>query len=273
MIKVTIIDGKEIEYDDSDFAVLPIPEWYRCDSSTAYLHYIGRGRNPIKNPRGNTSCYRMFADFSESYLNLSEFDTSGITNMHGMFKCCYNLSCIEIGDNFKKSHSVKYMGDMFRDCHLMDNDSFSNILKNLDTTNVIDMHGMFMYCSSVNHIDITHFNTSKVKDMSYMFYGCKNLRTINFSEYDESLKFDVKNAINMSHMFAKCNFLNELNINSFKNLSNNNIVTNIFLDDYELSAINLHLKNNNTAIISEFNKNCLNNIPEYLPGYITIKHE
>ncbi len=48
-------------------------------------------------------------------LDLSNFDTSNVTNMIGMFNNCNNLKTIITSDNFK-TNNVTSSGDMFTDC-------------------------------------------------------------------------------------------------------------------------------------------------------------
>ncbi len=49
---------------------------------------------------------------------------------------------------------------------------------NLNTSEVTSMYAMFLYCSKLTGLDLSHFNTANVTDMSYMFYNCSNLTTI-----------------------------------------------------------------------------------------------
>ncbi|MBP5476697.1 MAG: BspA family leucine-rich repeat surface protein [Paludibacteraceae bacterium] len=51
-------------------------------------------------------------------------------------------------------------------------------LDNLVTDKVRDMSCMFMYCSSLESLDLLPLNTEYVADMSYMFKGCAALTTI-----------------------------------------------------------------------------------------------
>ena len=80
------LNGNAVKYNDAEFEVLK-------EAKNVYLHYVGDGSN-ITNPKGNTSCYRMFEDFEGTNLDLSKFNTCEITNMSFMFNNCINL---EIG--------------------------------------------------------------------------------------------------------------------------------------------------------------------------------
>ena len=101
-----ILNNHKVEYDDSEFEFIT---FYDSD----YLHYIGNGIN-VTNPKGNVSCYRMFETFKGTSLDLSNFDTSSVTNMSFMFNKCYNLKHLNLS-NFN-TNNVRNMIYMFYDC-------------------------------------------------------------------------------------------------------------------------------------------------------------
>lgn len=87
---------------------------------------------------------------------------------------------------------------MFKDCeNLVEID-----LKDLDTSEVIDMHSMFENCSSIKILELNSFNTEKTEDMGRMFAGCKSMTNLDLSS------FDTNQTRNMRNMFDRCNKLN-----------------------------------------------------------------
>ena len=78
----------------------------------------------------------------------------------------------------------------------------------LNTEEVTDISGMFMYCQSLSSVDLSHFNTSNVINTEYMFCHCP------FKKLDLS-NFDTKNVTNMEAMFYYCGGLVELDLRSF----------------------------------------------------------
>ena len=114
---------------------------------------------------------------SLSYVNLSYFDTSNVTNMKGMFENCGNLNEI--------------------------------FVSRFDTTLVKDMSYMFSGCVKVNNLDTSRFNTSNVTNMEYMFSNCRGLKTLELSS------FNTEKVTNMSNMFEYCIYLTELDLQSF----------------------------------------------------------
>ena len=73
---------------------------------------------------------------------------------------------------------------MFNGCY-----SLSSLnLFNFNTTNVVDMKGMFCYCHNLYNLKLSNFNTENVIDMSSMFRYCYNLDGKNVITNDEKIK-------------------------------------------------------------------------------------
>ena len=90
-------------------------------------------------------------------------------------------------------------------------------LENVDTSEATTMYAWFSQCSSLKHVDLSHFNTSNVKNMSYMFDRCTNLEDLDLS------KFNTSQVKDMSYMFSGCKSLKELDLQNF----NTSQVTNM----------------------------------------------
>jgi len=108
-------------------------------------------------------------------------------------------------------------------------------IKNLNTSEVTDMCGMFEGCESLLYLDLSSFDTSKVRDMSDMFNGCFSLTYLNLSSFDTSsvremlqmfkncmsltylnlIHFDTSNVWTMYAMFQGCKRLKTLNLTFF----------------------------------------------------------
>lgn len=87
-------------------------------------------------------------------VDLSEFDSSNITNMGSTFDSCFDLETVD--------------------------------LSGLDTSNVTDMSSMFNACMSLTELDLSSFDTSKVTNTFRMFNQCTNLMYLNLSNADFS---------------------------------------------------------------------------------------
>ena len=112
------------------------------------------------------SCESMFWQCKEiTEINLSNFNTSKVTNMKRFFSFCSSLTSLDI--------------------------------TNFNTNQVNDMDCMFCGCSSLSSLDLSHFETSKVTIMQQMFDDCTNLKYINLNHFDES------QLTNAEYMFFK----------------------------------------------------------------------
>ncbi|XRB10123.1 DUF285 domain-containing protein [Pycnococcus provasolii] len=102
---------------------------------------------------------------------ISEWDTSEVTNMKGLFHYIpHNLATNELfafNEDISKWNTSKVtdMSSMFRN-----EPTFNQDISGWDTSKVTDMNGMFYHAYAFNQ-DISKWNTSKVTDMSSMFFG------------------------------------------------------------------------------------------------------
>lgn len=112
-----------------------------------YLHYKKDSNLAPVIPINASSCYKMFYDCTTSF-NLSNFDTSKMTDMSWMFEDCSGLTLLD--------------------------------LSNFNIENVTDMHYMFKYCDSLTTINVSNqWNTDSVKFSIKMFKKCYSLPNFN----------------------------------------------------------------------------------------------
>ena len=213
----------EIEYED--FVGYRAP-WYHCYCTSAKISLSG-----------STSLRRLLVGYHAlKSVDLSELDTSSVTDMSGMFNLCPSLTSLNVS-GFDTS-SVTDMSEMFYGCSSLTSLDTSGF----DTGNVTDMSGMFNGCSSLTSLDTSGFDTSSVTDMSGMFIGCSSLTSLNVSGFDTSSVtdmgnmfgdqwfekggcrlltdldvsgFDTSNVTNMNWMFGDCSSLTNLDVSGF----------------------------------------------------------
>ncbi|MBF1034683.1 MAG: BspA family leucine-rich repeat surface protein [Candidatus Nanosynbacter sp.] len=156
------VNAINIEDEESDYE---IKLWLDPTDKTAYYY-----AEPEK-VYLNTDSYNMFLlGFGEQKiknileLDLSNFDTSQVTNMGYMF---YGMSSLT-----------------------------SLNLSNFDTSKVTNMSGMFVGMVNLTSLNLSNFDTSKVKNMGTMFAGMANLTTLDLSN------FDTSQVTNMNYMFS-----------------------------------------------------------------------
>ena len=146
----------------------------------------------------------MFSGMSHlTTLDLSNFDTSQVTNMNNMFSGMSNLTTLNLS-NFDTSQ-VTNMNNMFSG---MSNLTTLN-LSNFDTSQVTNMSNMFAVTPKLTTLDLSSFNTSKVTNMERMFYGMRNLTILNLSN------FNTSNVMSMSNMFSNMSSLTTLDLSNF----------------------------------------------------------
>ena len=122
----------------------------------------------------------MFAGCPDvASFDLSEFDTTNVTDTSSMFSGCYGLTSLDLS-RFDTTN-VTDMNDMFEDCSALTNLDLSTF----NTTNVTNMNGMFANCSKLVTIYASDkWNTDKVDNSIYMFSSCTNLRgDISFNTF------------------------------------------------------------------------------------------
>ena len=169
---------------------------------TCYSWFCNRNIRTIEgienlNTSEVTNMHSMFNGYGGTSLDLSNFDTSIVTDMGCMFADCKNLTSLDLA-NFNTS-KVTDMGGMFMNCESLTSLDVSNF----NTSKVTGMSGMFSY-TGLKELDISSFNTANVRAMASMFYGCESLTTIYAS--DKFVTTKVKNEYDHD-MFSDCTSL------------------------------------------------------------------
>ena len=119
---------------------------------------------------------KKFASYKGKILDLSDVDTSAITDMSGMFFGCKSLTSLDLS-NFDTSAATD-MRWMFYNCYLL----ASLDLSNFDTSKVANMYSMFNGCSSLTSLDLSNFNFKKAKNVYKMFANCSSLTDLKFGK-------------------------------------------------------------------------------------------
>ena len=140
--------------------------------------------------------------FQPENIETNKIDTSKVKSMYYMFGNNTSISNLDLS-NWNTSN-VTNMKSMFRGTALKKLN-----LNNWDTSNVTDMSFMFSESNNITELDLNHLNTGKVKDMNNMFNNMKSLTTLNIENWDTS------NVINMSSMFADSKSITSLNLNNW----------------------------------------------------------
>ena len=171
-------------------------------------------------------------------LNLSNFDTSSVTDMYCMFTNCNALTSLDVS-NFDTSN-VTGMFQMFFNCSGLTSLDVSNF----DTSKVTNMNYMFSGCSTLSSLDVSKFDTSKVTHMGSMFGKCSALTSLDVRN------FDTSKVTNMNNMFSRCSGLTSLDLSNF----NTSKVTNMYYMFWNCSGLtSLDVSKFNTSSVTEMN--------------------
>ena len=220
-------NAKNIENEESDYE---IKLWLDPTDKTAYYY-----TEPEKVYLNANSSEMFYSKYDEQKIknileiDLSNFDTSQVTNMSNMFDGMKKLTSLNLS-SFDTSQVTNMRFMFFHASNLT-----SLNLSNFDTSRVTDMQYMFSYASNLTSLNLSNFDTSKVTNMRYMFYGMSNLAILNLSSFDTSKvtnmnamfydvhslitlnlsNFDTSKVTNMSYMFYGMRNLTTLNLSSF----------------------------------------------------------
>ena len=161
---------------------------------------------------GSTNMSNMFYGFKGESLDLSNLDTSNVTNMDYLFSECSKLTSVNLS-SFDTS-KVTSMRVMFSGCGSLT----SLNLSSFDTSKVTSMRVMFSGCGSLTSLDLSNFNTSNVTSMDSLFSGCGSLTSLNLSS------FNTSNVTSMTNMFNNCRVIETLpKLNASKVININNM--------------------------------------------------
>ena len=110
-----------------------------------------------------------------------------------------NVQSIE-GIEYLNTSEVTKMGAMFMGCSGLTNLDVSHF--NTDkSTDMFNMFNMFKECSSLTSLDLSSFNTAKVQDIRGMFQNCTGLTSLDLSGFNTAF------VRSMSLMFYGCSHL------------------------------------------------------------------
>ncbi len=165
----------------------------------------------------------MFVFMNLTTLNLSNFDTSKVTDMSGMFAGMSSLTTLNLS-SFNTS-KVTNMSSMFGGMS-----SLTTLdLSNFDTSKVTDMSTMFRYMYNLTTLNLSSFNTSQVTDMGEMFRYMSNLTSLDLSNFDTSKVTD------MQGMFGDMRSLTTLNLTNFDTSNVKNMNQMFYLGFLDIS--------------------------------------
>lgn len=124
-----------------------------------------------------STAYWFFGFSSLSSLDLSGFDTTNVTDMHGMFSGCGKLTSLDLS-GFDTAN-VTDMNNMFYGCNSL---TELNLPATFTTANVTNMEYIFAFCSGLTSLDLSGLDAVNVTGADSMLYGCSALNAIRLSD-------------------------------------------------------------------------------------------
>ena len=221
---IASMNAVNIDDEESDYE---IKLWLDSTDKTAY--YYAETEKVYLNTNSGDMFYSKYNEQKIKNileLDLSNFDTSKVTNMQYMFTGMRNLTALNLS-NFNTSQ-VTNMKSMFAG---MNNVTALNLF-NFNTSQVTNMESMFYGLSNLTIFNLSNFDTSNVTNMSFMFYDMSNLTTLDLSN------FDTSRVTNMESMFSHMSNLTSLDLSNF-DTSKVTIMSGMFSAMHNLTALNL----------------------------------
>ncbi len=162
----------------------------------------------------------VYSDFDS--ITLDNFDTSKVTNMSGMFASA-DIKSLDLS-SFDTSRVTDMRAMFFETIWLRDLN-----ISGFNTCSVTNMESMFEYCMAYE-IDVSGFNTSNVTTMRRMFWECRLIDELDVSNFNTSKVTD------MCCMFGRLRHVTELDLRSF-NTSRVTDMSYMFKYDESLNKI------------------------------------
>ena len=233
VIPTASMNAVNIEDEESDYE---IKLWLDPTDKTAYYYtetekvYLNTYSGQMFYSKANEQKIKNILE-----IDISNFDTSNVTNMEAMFTGMSNLTTLNLS-NFDTS-KVTSMDAMFGDMSSL----IRLDLSNFNTSNVTNMDTMFGGMTNLTSLSISNFDTSKVTNMYCMFNGISNLTTLDLSS------FDTSKVTTMNAMFGYASSLTTLDISNF-NTSKVKDMSYMFQEMSSLTTLNL--SNFNTSNVT-----------------------
>ena len=240
-----------IEDEESDYE---IKLWLDPTDKTAY-YYAEPEKVYLNTDSSNMFLSRFGGQEIKNILevDLSNFDTSKVTNMASMFNAMPKLTSLNLSNfDTSKVTNMSYMFSAIRNLITLN-------LSNFDTSKVTNMQYMFAGMHNVTTLNLSNFDTSKVTNMQYMFAGMRNLTALNLSNFNTSQvtnmhsmfgamsslttldlsSFDTSKVMDMNHMFWGMSGLTTLNLSNFDTSKVTDMSYIFYLENKDMSKDNL----------------------------------
>lgn len=137
------------------------------------------------------------------HLDVSKADTSGVTDVSGLFWGCSSLESLDVA-NWDVSR-IEDFSRMFGGCSSLT----ALDLSGWDMSSAKEIRSMFSGCTSLESLEIAQWNMPYVQELNFVFEDCKALTFLDLSGWD------VSNVRDYSWMFEGCTSLQSLDLSGW----------------------------------------------------------
>ena len=145
------------------------------------------------------ACYMFYECSNLKKADLSNFDTSKLTNLSNMFGFCYHLETLIFFNS--PIERVTNMNEFLMGCSELKSVSLSNFGKKTS----VSMDCMFQYCEKLENVDLSNFK-AKIISADEMFRFCYNLEKIDLSGLTATIESKI------DYMFMKLDSFEKENL-------------------------------------------------------------
>lgn len=203
----------QVEYEDDDTPIVPIDLTDNGDGTWTLPCMPAYDVTLQVEYEDAPLAYAEYTEETKTLTFYYDYDKESRNGMDiGPFKNDYdrgwdaqrkNITTVVFDKSFADCKEVTSTAHWFRDFS-----SLSTIvgIENLITKNVTTMIGMFRGCSSLESIDVSHFNTANVTTMRFLFFGCSSLKRLDVRA------FNTAQVTDMNGMFRGCSSLTVLDL-------------------------------------------------------------
>ena len=181
--KVIYVDGIQYSYKQLDYLPPAITE-------AEALEYMGK---IVKNAQ----------EVGLIYVKPSPYIYwTGPSNTITISNNSYTAQADKVNIDGVEYYQLKLDKDLDNNFYVFNYNDFTNLIfKNVYTSKVTNMNGMFYRCINLTSLDLSGWNTSNVNDITSMFNSCGNLNSLDLSGWN------ISNVTSIGWMFGGCNSL------------------------------------------------------------------
>lgn len=141
-------------------------------------------------------------------LTSIDLELPNATEVIGLFNGCINLLSVHLKCKTKRcidlfsrcmellNLNLEFIDNVFSTVRMFKDSGLENYKQEFDTSNVVDMGGMFAGCKWLKTIDLSNMKTTSAQSMMGMFQDCGNLSTLDISSFDFTNVISLRDFIN-----------------------------------------------------------------------------